>query len=443
MIGRRLLLALCLAGVAGMVTPSSTPPARAVAVAGSVPAPSCQAAAPAPAGGSGAPLASAGKSFGFTMFHRLFERGPAQNTFISPISISLALEMVYGGARGGTRAAMSRVLGLGRLTPDQVNRDAAALISNLQSGEPGKASRGPGYPSTPPTELRLADSIWSRAGVPFQQSFLQAAQRYFDARATSLNFESPDSVAAVNGWVKCATQGKIPKIVDSLQAAIMLLINAVYFQGSWSSPFDIRDTRSQSFTLPSGRTTTVPMMHVGGRATAYFPYYAGRDVQVVELPYGLTGRFSMVIVLPHRGISLANFAPRLTRATWGYWIKKMGSTAQHGMLAMPRVNLTYSQDLKSSLVAMGMGQAFGTQADFSGMCETSCKITHVLHRTFLHIDEKGTTAAGVTAVEMGAGGGLPPPPPFHMTVDHPFFVGIRDGRSGAVLFLGAVNQPEG
>lgn len=90
---------------------------------------------------------------------------------------------------------------------------------------------------------------------------------------------------------------------------------------------------------------------------------------------------------------------------------------------------------------MGMGPAFANNANFSGMCEIVCKITHVLHKTFLHIDEKGTTAAGVTAVEVGAGGGLPPPPPFHMTVDHPFFLGIRDGRSGAVLFLGAVNHP--
>lgn len=401
----------------------------------------CSPAAPAPAGGTGAPLTASGTDFGFAAFHRLFASAPRGNTFISPISISLALEMVYEGARGNTRASMARVLGIGRLTPLQVNRDAAALISALQRGEPGKTSRGPGYPATPPTQLRIADSIWSRSGIPFQQSFLDMAQRYFDARASSLNFDSPDAVKTVNAWVSCATRGKITSIVSSLRAAIMLLINAVYFQGSWTNPFNVRDTHQQPFTLASGRSITVPMMHLGGRVPSFFPYYAGKDVQVVELPYGLSRRFSMVIVLPHRGTSLAQFAPRLTRSNWGYWIKKMGNVYQHGILAMPRINVTYGQDLKRALVAMGMGTAFSPHADFSGLCTIPCKITHVLHKTFLHVDEKGTTAAGVTAVEIGGGGGFPPPHPFHMTVDRPFFLGIRDGRSGAVLFLGAVNRP--
>ena len=157
------------------------------------------------------------------------------------------------------------------------------------------------------------------------------------------------------------------------------------------------------------------------------------------MPYGLTGRFSMVVVLPRRGVSLRQFAPTLTRARWGYWVKRMG-THRYGDVAFPHINLSYGANLNQSLSALGMGIAFGSRANFSGVCSSFCKVNEVLHKTFLHVDEKGTTAAAVTAVGLG-GGGLPPGPPFHFVANHPFFLGIRDGRSGSVLFLGAVNRP--
>jgi serpin B len=176
------------------------------------------------------------------------------------------------------------------------------------------------------------------------------------------------------------------------------------------------------------------------RLTDYFPYYQGKDFQAVTLPYGLSQRFGMVVVLPRRGMSLAQFAPRLSRTNWGYWVKQMRNT-QYGELAMPRVDAQYSKDLVGPLKVLGMRNVFTNAADFSGVCPISCKISKVVHKTILHIDEKGTTAAPVTSIALITGGGAPPPPPFHMVIDHPFFLGIRDGRTGAILFLGAINHP--
>jgi serpin B len=40
-------------------------------------------------------------------------------------------------------------------------------------------------------------------------------------------------------------------------------------------------------------------------------------------------------------------------------------------------------------------------------------------------------------------GGMPPKPmkPIEFVVDHPFMYFIRDNRSGAILFVGVVNDP--
>jgi serpin B len=281
----------------------------------------------------------------------------------------------------------------------------------------------------------VANSLWSRSGLAFNPQFTGDLQRYFGAQAQSLDFDSSAAPTTNNHWVSCETSGKITQIIDSTRALVMLLVNAVYFEGGWTSIFSPSFTTSQAFTTGSGATVRVRMMH----QSHVFGYYQGSNFQALSMTYGLRGRFSMIVLLPRKGVSLAQFAPRLTRANWGYWVKQL-NTARYGDVAFPHVDISYFTSLTGPLSALGMGPAFGPQANFSGVCTSFCKVNEVLHKTFLHIDEKGTTAAAVTAVGLGGGGGAPPRP-FHFVADHPFFLGIRDGRSGAVLFMGAVNKP--
>jgi serine protease inhibitor len=430
---RGALVALCL--ILTVLVPSGPAGgAQASASARNSPlAAGCSPSTPVPTSASGAPLARAGTAFGFALFHRLFAATPKNNIFVSPLSVALALDMLYDGARGGTAGAMARTLGLGGMSRQQVNRAAATLLHSLQVGEP--ATSYPGGPAPQPTKLRVGNSVWSRSGLTFNPQFIGDLQTYFGALAKSLDFNSPSAVATINNWVSCETNGKIPRIVNSTQSLMMLLINAVYFEGGWTFHFPPSLTSNQTFTTGTNTTIRVPMMH----QTGHFGYYRGAAFQALTLPYGQKQRFSMIVVLPDRGTSLAQFAPRLTRANWGYWVKRM-SNYQYGDVAFPHVDMSYFASLTRPLSAMGMRAAFGPQADFSGVCSSFCKVNEVLHKTFLHIDEKGTTAAAVTAVGLGGGGG-PPAPPFHFVADHPFFLGIRDGHSGAVLFLGAVNKP--
>ncbi|HZU13880.1 MAG TPA: serpin family protein [Chloroflexota bacterium] len=424
--------ALCLAsaalatvGVTGHVSPAGA--------SGSQPAKeTCTPSMPAATSTAGTPVAQASNTFGFNLFRRQFAAAPQSDLFLSPLSVAVALDMLYDGARGRTASAMARTLALGTMSRQSVIASAASLLHTLQIGEP--APSNPGGPALQPTKMRVANSVWSRSGLNFTPQFTSDLQRYFGAQAQSLDFNSSAAPTTINRWVSCETNGKITQIVDSTQALMMLLVNAVYFEGGWTYTFDPRLTTNQTFTTGTGATTHVRMMH----QTQDFGYYRGRNVQVLTMPYGQSRRFSMVVVLPNKGVSLAQFAPRMTRANWGYWVKRT-ATMGYGDVAFPHIDMTYSANLTAPLSALGMGAAFGSRADFSGVCAEFCKVNEVLHKTFLHVDEKGTTAAAVTGV--GLGGGGPPPKPFHFIADHPFFLGIRDGRSGAVLFLGAVNKP--
>jgi serpin B10 len=96
---------------------------------------------------------------------------------------------------------------------------------------------------------------------------------------------------------------------------------------------------------------------------------------------------------------------------------------------------------------MGMPDAFSVEkADFSGMVKPDGEIMlphidKVEHETVLEVSEKGATAAAATAFALKAGS-LRVGEIKELTLDRPFFCVLVDEKTGAVLFGGAVYDPE-
>ncbi len=408
-----ILVVVVVAGLVGANSHAQTAQARHARLSG------CEPAAPSRSGSTGS-LAAIQNAFGFSLFDALFAGHAQSNVFLSPASVALALDMAYDGARDGTQQAMARTLGLQGMGQAQVRQRAAALLTAWQTA-PG--SEG----------LTVANSLWARAGIPFRPQFLQDTKRFYGARVSSLDFHSPSAPATINAWVSCATNGKIASIVNSIPPSIvMYLLNAVYFHGDWAAPFNSAATRPQPFTRGDGSQVTVPLM----QNTSRFPYYHAANFEAITLPYH-TARFSMTVLLPSKGVTLASLGRRLTAAQWQSWTSHF--QMQYGSLALPRFSLANDLQLNAPLRALGMGQALDTHADFSGICQQRCRISSVRHKTYLNVDEKGTTAAGVTSI--GVGITAVQTPHFHMVVDRPFLVSIQDSTTGSVLFFGAVNNP--
>lgn len=90
-----------------------------------------------------------------------------------------------------------------------------------------------------------------------------------------------------------------------------------------------------------------------------------------------------------------------------------------------------------------MPDAFdASRADLSGIAgPPGCLyIKHVVHETYVRVDEAGTEAAAATAVILN-GVSAQAPPPIMFDVDRPFAFVLRDRQTGAILFLGTVARP--
>ncbi len=361
------------------------------------------------------PVAAADNQLGFGLLQQLTAGGRTGNVFISPPSLAIDLSMLYNGARGDTAAQMAHVLHVQGLGMAAVNGGNAALLAALTA---------PGGGVT----LDIANSLWANAGVALLPAFLQTNALYYNAKLATVDFRNPGTAGEINGWVDQHTAGKIPTLVGQLPAnGVLMLLNAVYFQGKWQTAFTAADTRPGTFTDRGGRAESLPMMSRTG-PIAYAQVPAG---QLASLPYA-GGRFSMEILLPGPGGGL----PTDIATAWAGWQAQL--QPHQVALTLPRFTIRDTDQLAAPLGALGMADAFTAQADFSGLCPAGCDVSSVVQKTFLQVDETGTTAAAATSIGITATAVALPPQAIPMDVDRPFFCAIVDHQTGAVLFLGDI-----
>ncbi|HEX6047725.1 MAG TPA: serpin family protein [Gemmatimonadaceae bacterium] len=365
----------------------------------------------------------ASNAFGFGLLRELDRTRGDSNIFMSPLSASMALGMTMNGAEGETFEQMRQALAFGSASRSEINASYRSLIELLRALDPN-------------VDFRIANSIWYRATFPFEQAFLEEARVYFDARVAGLDFDAPSAVPAINDWVSSATNGKIREIVDAPIDAdvVMYLINAIYFNGSWTTRFDKSQTRPDQFTTIDGTTAPIEMM----KKTDVLRVAQTSDLQVVELPYG-GDAYAMTILLPRPGKSIGDVVSSLTPEAWESALTF--ATTSEVELYLPKFRLRWEAELNDQLKALGMQRPFeGGLADFTRMSPEGDRlyINTVKQKSYVDVHEEGTEAAAVTSVEVkvvcACGPGV-------IRVDRPFVFAIRERLSGTILFMGKIVRP--
>lgn len=348
------------------------------------------------------------------------------NLFLSPYSISTALAMTYGGARGETEKQMAQTL---HFTVPQAELHPA--FAKLQTGLAAVQAKGK-------VKLAVANSLWPQQEYHFLPSYLELCKAHYGTSVTPVNYKGATEAArtSINNWVETKTEQKIqelfkPGVLDSLTR--LVLVNAIYFKGNWASQFKKEATQPAPFHLTDGKEAEVPMM----ARTAEFNYGETADAQLLELPYD-GNDLSMLIVLPRKLDGLPAVETKFCEGKLSEWTAAMRK--QKTQVTMPKFKVTSEFSLNDTLSAMGMKDAFSREADFSGMDGSkNLYISAVVHKAFVEVDEQGTEAAAATGVAMSVRSA--PMKPAVFRADHPFLFLIRDHASGTILFLGRIVDP--
>jgi serine protease inhibitor len=365
-------------------------------------------------------------AFGFDAFHRLAREEPDSNLVLSPSSLAFALAMTYNGADGETASEMAEVLGVSGASLEVFNDSNAAWLAALREPDEG-------------VQLAIANSMWIRDRFPVEADFVDRNQRHFDAAVERLDFDDPAAVDAINAWVAERTNDRIKEIIQEIDPLDMLfLINAVYFLGEWTVPFEEDGTSPGRFIRRDGTDVPIPMMS----RSDTIDYLSGDGYQAVRLPYGETERFGMILLLPDQESTLEALYRDLDFARWRTLLTALEPT--YVELHVPRFRVEWEKTLNEDLTALGMETAFlPNRADFSRINPDprydDLHVSEVLQKTFLQVNEKGTEAAAVTSVRMGVTS-MPSYPVLHF--DRPFFLAIHDRATDTILFMGQITDPQ-
>ena len=364
----------------------------------------------------------AGTDFALRLFQNT--NTTTENTLISPLSVLCALSMTANGANAKTLEEMEQVLGM---TPEDLNQYLYTYVRNLPQGENHK--------------LSLANSIWFTDDERFtvRENFLQTLTDYYKADIYAAPFDN-QTCKDINSWVKEKTDGMIPEILDQIPPnAVMYLINALAFDARWSETYKKYQVREGDFTKEDGTIQKADFMYStehsyleDDRATGFVKYYKG-------------GKYAFVALLPKDGIDLSQYISSLTGDALHDLLNEPAYTTVY--TSIPKFESEYSVEMSEILKAMGMTSAFDpATADFTDLGSSTAGniyINRVLHKTYISVEEEGTKAAAVTAVEPGDGAAIEQEEPKEVYLDRPFVYMLIDCENNIPFFMGTMTDMDG
>ena len=350
----------------------------------------------------------------------------------SPLSITYVLGMVNDAATGETERELEQTLGFHEGGIKAVNDYCKKLIEGLPKVDEM-------------VTLNIANAIFVNKDYTLKEQFQQDMQTYYDAKAETLDFSSPQTLNHINGWCNEKTNGMIPTILDEVDPdMVSYLLNAIYFKADWALKFDQKNTKEETFTTEKG-STTLPMMH----QNVLISYLKTNTYSAVILPYG-SSLWNMTILLPEKGKTTDDIINEVTQSSIlnnPGWCETGGNffKGYEVDLKLPRYETDSDTDkLEGGLVRlmqkMGIKLAFDSYyAEIPNMCDRPVYIDMMRQKAKIKVNEEGSeaaavTVAGIQTLSMAHEPIEYPKATFH--ANRPFVYVIREASSGVILFVG-------
>ena len=356
-------------------------------------------------------------SFQISLFNKINSKYKENNLIISPLSIFQAISLVTNGANGETQKELLKLLDNKEM--EEINMINSKILKKLKEN----------------SSLEIANAIMSKLSP--LNDFTYIAKNTYESEILPLK-----NVNQVNKWCDKKTHGKISKIIDQLDPmTFMLVLNAVYFKGEWTNQFQEHLTRKQVFYNFNKEEINLDTME----NTKYFNYFEDTNLQAIELNFKKES-ISALIILPTKKLNINEFIEILDKDNEYYYsiINNLKNTKVN--LRLPKFELTYSKKLKEVLKTIGVNLPFEKNADFSKIRnQNDIYINEIIHKTYLKVNEQGTEAAAVTAVEMLLASAFQPEPEkiYLMHVNRPFLFILRNKnlpKNYDIVFISKIEE---
>jgi len=373
------------------------------------------------------------------VFKEIIDENKGKNVIFSPLSFYQVLSLVLNGAGGKTREENFKVLFPDKDLDEQlikdVNSNIEKIITDIESENNGQADNK--------VIFNNVNALFHLEGISFKDEFKQICNQY------NSSYFKLESVEQVNNYVSEHTNGKITNFIDSIANIIFMILNALYFKGSWDKKFDESLTKKRAFKNSNG-TVMVDTMYQEYEDGLY---YEDENVQMFSLSYRYNNLpYKMTIILPNEKKYSSPMDYLNQEKINFHEISSKLEYKNNIHLYLPKFKYELKIDVKSLLMKLGMKSAFEfNEADFSNLVDGQCFISDFFQKTYIDLNENGTEAAAATVAIFANSTG---PIKFddiqrYMYVNHSFIYMIESNeikdtdKNNIMPFIGIVNYIEG
>lgn len=342
---------------------------------------------------------------------------------VSPMSVSYLMGMLANGADGQTRQEIMKAIGCEKVSLKDLNEFYQMMIARANHFD--KA-----------TTINIADYIALNRQYQLKDGFASTMKNYYQAGIESLDFSKASTLKRINRWCSDHTDGMIPKIIEQVDAdAVSYIMNAIYFNGTWTDKFDTRQTKLENFQGYTRDIKKTQMMHRNGK----YQYMDNADFAAVNLPYG-NGSYSMTVILPNRGKSIDEVMAGLDAKK----VSELGRSMDECVvdLKLPRFTISQETSLNDIISKLGAPTMFTSGADFSNFASGNLSISKMLQKAKIEVSEEGTKASAVTMAMVAMMALRPEPRKVEFHANRPFIYMITEHSTGAILFMGQYTGSE-
>jgi len=379
-------------------------------------------------------LVSSNNSFSFDLYNQLRSENLHKNIFFSPYSISSAFSMVYEGSANETKEEIKSVFSFPE--PEQLAPNFAKIYSTINKKKTSYT-------------LSTGNALWIANDYKLLEDYTNRVSKYYGGKSVNLDFsnDTENSRVTINDFISEQTNKKINDLIKPGMISSdtkLVLTNAIYFEGEWKVAFNKTKTKEEKFTTDSGELIDTTMMTLTGgeikNSEHKFKYKDLVTMQILQFPY--KDDLSMILILPTEDFESLG---EITFDKYSSWVTQLNTRPSHriNLISFPKFEFETEYTLNNTLEGMGMQLAFSPGlADFSKISGKDLFISMVVHKAYIKVDEKGTTAAAATAISMEETAMVDENKLRDTFIaDHPFLFIIQEDSTGEILFLGEINNP--
>ena len=340
-----------------------------------------------------------------------------ENFFFSPVSVGMALGMVYNGVGEVEKSQIQHIMGLELLVEKEINKSYNELLSFLQV-------------SDDQMDISYANSLWFSTDIDINEDFRSRVMAYYDAEISELNFRKSSSLDFINSWGDLKTNGSFEKLIEiaPLKSTDIFLINAFSLNSRWKENNNSFQTKRDFFNS-KGNKLKINTINWDGLNVKL---NENENYSFLEIPFE-NDQFFISVVQPEDQESLNDFMGSFT-------IDKLKSLTENAYefkanVSLPNIDFSSDKPLKSTLSNMGLNDLFLSTTDLSpSFIEKNRQISEINHMAKINVKagiNNYNNAAEFTDSNLKS-----------VNVNSPFLYFVREKHTKTVLFAGYFANPK-